>query len=76
MIAVGTLAFVGATRAVAQIAILTTPSNRPLAMLQLDHMIDGSWEAASVDGAVIVVLTLGVALVARRFGLNLGVRSS
>ena len=76
LIAVGTLAFVGATRAVAQIAILTTPSNRPLAMLQLDHMIDGSWEAASVDGAVIVVLTLGVALVARRFGLNLGVRSS
>ena len=75
LIAVGTLAFVGATRAVSQIAILTTSNNRPLAMLQLDHMIDGRYEAASVVGALIVAMTLGVAIFARRFGLNLGIRA-
>jgi iron(III) transport system permease protein len=75
LVAVGTLAFVGATRAVSQIAILTTATNRPLAMLQLDHMVDGQFEEASVVGAIIVFMTLGIALAARRLGLNLGIRA-
>jgi ABC-type Fe3+ transport system permease subunit len=75
LVAVGTLAFVGATRAVSQIAILTTATNRPLAMLQLDHMIDGQFEEASVVGAIIVFMTLGIAIAARRLGLNLGIRT-
>ena len=75
LVAVGTLAFVGATRAVSQIAILTTASNRPLAMLQLDHMVDGQFEEASVVGALIVFMTLGIAIAARKFGLNLGIRT-
>ena len=75
LIAVGTLAFVGATRAVSHIAILTTGSNRPLAMLQLDHIIDGRFEEASVVGAIIVIMTLGIAVAARWFGLNLGIQN-
>ncbi|MYA49711.1 MAG: iron ABC transporter permease [Chloroflexi bacterium] len=74
LIAVGTLAFVGATRAVSHIAILTTSSTRPLAILQLDHIVDGRFEEASVVGALIVFMTLGIAVVARYFGLNMGVQ--
>ncbi len=75
LIAVGTLAFVGATRAVSHIAILTTSSNRPLALLQLDHIIDGRFEEASVVGALIVFMTLGVAVAARYLGFNLGIQN-
>lgn len=74
LIAVATLAFVAATRAVSQIAILTTNANRPLAMLQLDQMVDGRYESAAVVGAIIVAMTLGVALLTRQLGLNLGIR--
>jgi iron(III) transport system permease protein len=69
---VGVLAFAGAARAVSLVSLLSSQSNRPLALLQLDFMSDGTFERASVVGVIILLLTVGVALVARVFGLRVG----
>jgi hypothetical protein len=54
------------------VALLSTNANRPLSMLQLDMMADNNFEAATVVGVFIVLLTVGVAAVARLCGLRLG----
>lgn len=72
LVAVGLLTFVSAARAVSHIAMLVTADNRPLAMLQVDHMVDGTFESAAVIGVLIVLLTLGVALIARAVGRHFG----
>ena len=41
-------------------------------MLQVDYMVDGRFEAAAVAGVLIVLLTLGVAIVARLIGRHFG----
>ena len=75
LITVGMVAFIAAARNVAGIALLVTSQNRPLAMLQLDYMVDGRYEAAAVVGVIVMLLTSGVALFARLFGLKLGIRT-
>ena len=50
--------------------MIATGGNRPLALLQIDYMIDGD-EAASIVGVFIVVLTWGVAMIARGIGRRL-----
>ena len=75
LITVGLVAFIAAARNIAGIALLVTSQNRPLAMLQLDYMVDGRYEAAAVVGVIIMLLTSGVALLARLFGLRLGMRT-
>ena len=47
---------------------------RPLSLLQLDFMVEGRYEAAAVVGVIVVLLTTGIALVARVFGLRVAVR--
>ncbi|MCH8268690.1 MAG: ABC transporter permease subunit, partial [Acidobacteria bacterium] len=73
LITVGMVAFISAARNVAGIALLVTSQNRPLAMLQLDYMADGRYEAAAVVGMIVMLLTCGLALLARLFGLKLGI---
>jgi iron(III) transport system permease protein len=73
--AVGVLAFSASAKATSQVALLSTNANRPLSMFQLDLMADNNMEAASVVGVFILALTIGVALVARFFGLRLGAAS-
>ncbi|HEY7064144.1 MAG TPA: iron ABC transporter permease [Chloroflexota bacterium] len=75
LITVAIVAFISAVRNVAHVAILVTSSTRPLAMFQLNLMVDGQYEAAAVVGVIVVVLTTGVAILARAFGLRLGVRA-
>jgi len=41
-------------------------------LLQLDYLADGKFEAAAVIGVVILVLTLGAALLARAAGIYMG----
>lgn len=69
---VGVLAFSAAARATSHVALLSTHANQPLSMFQLNLMSDNNYEAASVAGVFILALTVGVALVARFFGLRLG----
>jgi len=75
LVTVGLVAFISAARNIAGIALLVTNQNRPLAMLQLDYMVDGRYEAAAVVGIIVLLLTTGVALLARLFGLRIGIRT-
>ena len=74
MISTAILTFASAARNVANVAMLVTAENRPLAMLQVDYMVDGAYERAAVIGVLIVLITTGVAglaiLIARRAGLR------
>lgn len=74
LLSVGTLTFISASRNVANIAMLVTNENRPIAMLQLDYMVDGRSEVAAVLGVLVVMLTIGVAIVARGVGRRVGIR--
>jgi iron(III) transport system permease protein len=73
LLLVGALSFISAARNVATVALLATSSTRPLSLLQLDMMVQGTYESAAVVGVVVVVLTTGTALVARVLGLRLAI---
>ena len=67
--------FSTAARNVATIVMIATGGNRPLALLQIDYMIDGQYEAASIVGVFIVLMTWGVAMVARGLSRRFGFRT-
>jgi ABC-type Fe3+ transport system permease subunit len=71
---VGTLSFVSAARNVSAMALLATSGTRPMALLQLDYMVEGRYESAAVVGVLVVLLTTGVAIVGRTIGLRFGLR--
>jgi iron(III) transport system permease protein len=73
LIVIALIKFIGAARNISQVALLSVSSNRPLSMLQLDYITEGKFEVASVLSCCVLILTLGVALAARAFGLRLGV---
>jgi iron(III) transport system permease protein len=72
LVSVGLLTFASAVRQVSAIAMLVTGDTRPLSMLQVDNMVDGSFEAAAVIGTLIVIITLAVAGAARFITARLG----
>jgi len=74
LLLVGVVSFISAARNISHLALLVTSANRPLAMLQLDYMVEGRYETASVAGVIVIAMTIGVALVARGFGLRLGIK--
>ncbi len=74
LLLVGAVSFISAARNVSTVALLATSGTRPLSLLQLDFMVEGRYEAAAVVGVIVVLLTTGIALVARVFGLRVGVR--
>jgi iron(III) transport system permease protein len=67
---VGVLAFSAAAKATSSVVLLATRANRPLSVLQLNYMADSNFEAAAVVGVFILVLTIGLAGVARMAGLR------
>jgi iron(III) transport system permease protein len=73
LIVIALIQFIGAARNISQVAMLSVSSNRPLSMLQLDYITEGKFEVASVLSCCVLILTLGVAVAARSFGLRLGV---
>ncbi len=68
LLVIGMIAFMAATRNVAQVALLSNSSNQPITMLQLNYIADGQLEVASVIGCISLFLTVGLALVARKLG--------
>jgi iron(III) transport system permease protein len=74
LVLVGVINFIAAARDIASIALLATNATKPLSLLQLDYMIDGRSEAAAVVSVVVILLTTGVAFLARLFGIRLGIR--
>ena len=75
VISVGLVTFVFAARDVSRVALLASSENRPLALLQLDYLTSYNLEGASVVGVIILLLTTGVAVVARLIGLQIGTQS-
>ncbi|NDA46097.1 MAG: ABC transporter permease subunit [Alphaproteobacteria bacterium] len=75
LLTVALLTFNSAARNVAGIAMLATASNRPLAMLQVDYMVDGRYEPAAIVGVLIVAMTLGMAFLARIIANRIGIRT-
>jgi iron(III) transport system permease protein len=76
LILLGVLNFVSAASATASVILLASQETMTLSILALrmaTHDV-GRIEAASVVTLHISMLTLGVAMIARRFGLNLGIR--
>ena len=65
------LGFVSAARNISTVALLATSDNKPLAFLQLEYLTAGRNEAGAVVGVIVIALSVGVALLARMFGLRL-----
>lgn len=72
---VGLLIFASAAREISLVALLSTGAVKPLAMLQLNYMEDGSYELATVIGVFVLSLTFGAALLARLVSMRLGAAS-
>jgi iron(III) transport system permease protein len=75
LLSVAVLTFASAAANVANIAMLVSAENRPLSMLQVDYMVDGSYENAAVVGVVTMALTMGIGAVAVVFGKRMGFRT-
>lgn len=71
---IATLNFVSASRDVSTIILLASGDTKTLALLQLDYMVGPYWESATVVAVVMIIISTGVALLARAFGLRLGIR--
>jgi iron(III) transport system permease protein len=76
LVVVGTLKFLFAARATSNIILLANTNTQTLSLLTLAYVTQGARESAAVVTVLITVLTVGVAIVARVVGLNLGLRSS
>jgi len=68
--AVGMITFVGAARNIANVALLSTTANRPLAILQLDYIAEKKLEEAVVIASIIMLISLAGALVAYVLGVR------
>ena len=72
ILVVGLLIFASAAREISLVALLSSGAVKPLSMLQLNYMEDGSYELATVVGVCILMLTVGAALLARLVGMRTG----
>jgi iron(III) transport system permease protein len=75
MLLVAVLKFTFAAQNASSIILLATSETRTLSLLALDQVAAGYREVASITVIFIVLLTLGLALVARSFGLRVGIRA-
>jgi iron(III) transport system permease protein len=75
MMLVAVLKFMFAAQQTSSIILLATSETRTLSLLALDQVAAGYREVASITVIFIMLLTLGVALVARSFGLKVGIRA-
>jgi iron(III) transport system permease protein len=71
---VALVAFISAASNIGHISLLYTSGSRPLSMMQLEYLMEGRYEAASVVGTVIFALTVAVALLARGLQARAGAR--
>ncbi len=72
----GVINFVMAAGTTSSIILLTAGKTTTLSILALEWARDGLLEVASAYNLIIVLLTVGVALVARTFGLRVGMTHS
>jgi iron(III) transport system permease protein len=70
LLTVGLIVFVGAARNVSYVALLSTSTNQPLSMLQLNYLAQGKNEIASVIAFIVMLASVGGAFVARAAGFH------
>ena len=75
MVLVGVIKFMFAAQHNSAIILLATSETRTLSLLSLDQIAAGYREVASITIIMVTALTLGVAMVARSFGLKVGIRA-
>ncbi len=75
LVLVGVMKFMFAAQQTSSIILLATSESRTLSLLALDQVAAGYREVASITVIFIMALTLGVAIVARFFGLKVGIRA-
>jgi iron(III) transport system permease protein len=75
MVLVAVLKFTFASQNASSIILLATSETRTLSLLALDQIAAGYREVASITVILITLLTLGVAIMARSFGLKVGIRA-
>lgn len=75
MVMVGVIKFMFAAQHSGAIILLATSETRTLSLLALDQIAAGYREVASITIIIVTALTLGVAIVARSFGLKVGIRA-
>ncbi|MGH7824656.1 MAG: ABC transporter permease [Candidatus Binatia bacterium] len=75
MALVAVIKFMFAAQHTSSIILLATSETRTLSLLALDQVAAGYREVASITVIFITLLTLGVALIARSFGLKVGIRA-
>lgn len=73
MIVLAMLTFISGARDISTIVLLVTSQTRPLSVLMLDYIMDGSFESATVIALLVALLSTGVAFAARSFGFRLGI---
>jgi iron(III) transport system permease protein len=76
LILVGTLHFVITAQSTSYVVMLASKETKTLSLLALEFASGGTTmrEEAGIIGLFIVVMTLGVALTARAFGMKVGIR--
>jgi len=74
LVAVGLITFVTAVNEISGVVLLAATNVRTLALLSLDYLtgIQPEKEVAAVLTTIMTVLCIGVALIARSFGISLG----
>jgi iron(III) transport system permease protein len=75
MVMVGVIKFMFAAQHSGAIILLATSETRTLSLLALDQIAAGYREVASITIIMVTLLTLGLAIVARSFGLKVGIRA-
>ncbi|HZT07227.1 MAG TPA: iron ABC transporter permease [Chloroflexota bacterium] len=53
-------------------ALLASPASKPLALRQLEFVLAGDAERSSIIGIMLVILSIGVAVIARLLGFRVG----
>ncbi len=76
MVLIGVLKFMFAAQHTSSIILLATSHTWTLSLLTLEQIGYGYYEQASITISLIIILTLGLAIVARSFGLKVGIQAS
>jgi iron(III) transport system permease protein len=74
LIVVGLLGFIAAARNISTVVLLATGKTRTLALLMLDYSAGAELEKATVVGAMIVLMVVAAAALARFCGAKIGLR--
>ena len=74
MLMLAVMNFVNAAGATSSIILLADRGTMTLSIMTLDMGVRGRYEEASIMSIILIVMTMGVTLLARTYGLAVGVR--